>query len=405
MPTANRHLGISFVDLLEQEATEETINIRAFTDATVMSAHSNMVVDPDQIEIEDAENRTPDSLIRRKRQAQAKAGVPAIVFTKNPGPDASILTAVQSFQTTATSMTGVGANFQGAAMDEISDMRVSTETAKIVDNNSSLMLNYFARNFADHLCKILVKLLNTAVNHGASPQLLEIKDSWKEAMPGTNIRPRTDFVLNADIGVNDAQEKSNKAQAVMSLIAAATGGGGADEQGNPIPQIPVELTPVAGYEAMKLSLEAQGIMNPDMYIQNPNVQPDEVQQATLQKFMSDISQAVPQMVQQAVSQMIEESKQLPESQLKLAQAAKTAKETEILDASVDEKVMIVATELEAEERREEEAVYEAAIAKDKQEADEELKREDLRLKEKELELQRETAAKSETTTTTSVVNP
>ena len=91
-------------------------------------------------------------------------------------------------------MTGVGANFQGAAMDEISDMRVSTETAKIVDNNSSLMLNYFARNFADHLCKILVKLLNTAVNHGASPQLLEIKDSWKEAMPGTNIRPRTDFV-------------------------------------------------------------------------------------------------------------------------------------------------------------------------------------------------------------------
>ena len=63
VPTANRHLGISFVDLLEQEATEETINVRAFTDATVQAAHSTMVIDPDQAEIEDAENRTPDSMI------------------------------------------------------------------------------------------------------------------------------------------------------------------------------------------------------------------------------------------------------------------------------------------------------------------------------------------------------
>ena len=97
--------------------------------------------------------------------------------------------------------------------------------------------------------------------------------------------------------------------------------------------------------------------------------------------------------------------QMPENQLKLAQAAKTAKETEILDANVDEKVMKVATELEAEERREEQSVYEAAIARDKQEADEAAKKEDLRLKEKELDLQREVAAGSGTTTTTSVVNP
>ena len=76
-PTANRHLGLSFVDMLEQEATEETINIRAYTDATVQAAHSNFVYDPDQVEDEDMENREPDSLIRRKRGVN-KAGIPAV---------------------------------------------------------------------------------------------------------------------------------------------------------------------------------------------------------------------------------------------------------------------------------------------------------------------------------------
>ena len=53
IPAANKHLGLSFVDLLEQEAAEETSNVRAFTDATVQAAHSNPIVDLDQIEVED----------------------------------------------------------------------------------------------------------------------------------------------------------------------------------------------------------------------------------------------------------------------------------------------------------------------------------------------------------------
>ena len=75
--------------MLEQEATEETINIRAYTDATVQAAHSNFVYDPDQVEDEDMENREPDSLIRRKRGIN-KAGIPAVEQLKLNGPDPSI---------------------------------------------------------------------------------------------------------------------------------------------------------------------------------------------------------------------------------------------------------------------------------------------------------------------------
>ena len=403
-PTANRHLGISFVDLLEQEATEETINVRAFTDATAQAAHGNWVVDPDQVEMDDMENRGPDTLIRRKRGAAQKAGVSAAEYVKQQGPDGSILQAVQSFQTTATALTGVGANFQGATQDEVSDMRVSTETAKIIDNNSSLMLNYFARNFADHLCKILVKLLNVAVNHGATPELLEIRNNYMEVDPGMLV-PRTDFILNADIGVNDAQEKGIKANAVMGLLAGASGGGGTGPNGEPIPQIPVQLTPLAGYEAAKLLLEANGVMNVDTYLVNPNIAPDQAQQAAFQQMMEQFQQMVPQMVQQGVAQAVETANQEADNQVKLAQAEKTREETAQLVDKSDKEAFEIANKLDAEERREDEAAMKVAVDQDKQETADYKVREDLRLKERELDLQEEAMKKAETTSSTAVINP
>ena len=405
-PTANRHLGISFVDLFEQEAVEETINVRAYTDATVQSAYSNYVYDPDQIEKDDMDNLGPDTRVRMKRGA-AKPGVPALEVIKQNGPDPSVLQAVEMFKGLATQMTGVGANFQGATQDEVSDMRVSTETAKIIDNNSSLMLNYFARNFADHLCKILLKLLDVAVNHGATPQLLEIKDSWKEAIPGVNMKGRSDFILNADIGVNDAQEKQMKASAVMQMITAASGGGGQAPDGSPIPQLPVQLTPTAGYEAAKLFLEANGVTNTDMIIQNPNIAPDQVQQAAFQQMLQEIQQAIPAMVQQGVQQAVEIANQEADNTLKLAQAGKVQAEIDRMEDQADKEAWDTANKIDAEERREEADLHNAATNEVKADNEYELKQRELDLKEEELKILREVKTESSDADkkTTGVVSP
>ncbi len=408
LPTGNRWLGLSFVDLLEQEAREETINMRAFTDATVQAAHSNPIVDPDQMEMDDIENRAPDTVIRRKRGAAQKAGVAGLEWTKQPGPDPSILQLVQSMQSGATTLTGVGANFQGASSDEVSDMRVSTETAKIIDNNSSLMLNYFARNFGNLLCKTLVKILNVAVMHSATPQIMEIKSRWEEVDP-MSMKPRSDFILNADIGVNDAQEKLNKANTIMSLLQAASGGGGQDAQGNPIPSIPVQLTPTAGYEAAKQLLSANGVLNVDQYLINPQIAQEQVQQQGVAEMIQGM---VTQGVQQAMQQAVQQAMQMPEAQKlqaeagKLqAEAGKLGAETEKVGAEIEEKVYNVANKLDAEDRREDADVEKAAAQRDQADTADWKAREEIRLKEAELEILRETAKAAKEPGITGVASP
>ncbi len=397
IPTGNRWLGLSFDDLVGQEMIEETINMRAFTDATVQAAHSNPVVDPDQIEMDDIENRAPDTVIRRKRGAAQKQGIAGVEWVKQPGPDPSILQVVQAFQSGSTTLTGVGANFQGASSDEVSDMRVSTETAKIIDNNSSLMLNYFARNFANLLCKTLTKLLNVAVMHSATPQIMQIKSRWEDVDP-MSMKPRSDFILNADIGVNDAQEKNSKANSILQLLTAATGGGGQAPDGTPIPQVPVQLTPTAGYEAAKNLLAANGVMNVDQYLINPQVAQEQVQQAGVQEMIEGmVQQGIQAGVQQAIQQAMaapEAQKMQAEAQKLNAEAGKLTAETGKVDAEVEEKVFEIANKLDAEDRREDADIQKAASTQDMADTADWKAREDVRLREEELKILRETKEKA-----------
>lgn len=400
LPTANRWLGLGFWDLLEQHAKEETLNMRAFTDATVQAAHANPIVDPDQIETDDVENRKPDSMIRRKRGAAAKAGVPGIEWTKQPGPDPSILGVVESFQTTATSLTGVGTNFQGATVDDTADMRVSTETAKIIDNNSSLMLNYFARNFANLLCRILVKVLNVAVNGSATPQLLEIKNNWENADP-VMMQARSDFILKADIGVNDEQDKFAKAQAIQGLIAA-TQGGGTGPDGQPIPALPIQLTPTAGYEAAKIFLEAQGIVNPDMWVVNPQIAQEQVQTQAAQEM---IAQITTQTVEQMVPQIMEQAMQSVDARVAEADIAKKTAEAESIKTKTDREAFDVANKDLAEDRRTEEAAMKEATDQRKLDLQERELEAKIRQTDRELDIQEKLAEQAKETKTSNVVSP
>ena len=237
--------------------------------------------------------------------------------------------------------------------------------------------------------------------------MLEIKDSWKEATPGVTIKGRSDFIMNADIGVNDAQEKLNKATAAMSMIQSASGGGGTDAQGNPIPQLPIQLTPNAGYEVAKMFLEANGVAAVDLIVQNPGIPPDQAQQASFQAMMQEFQQAIPAMVEQGVQQAVETANQEADSQYKLAQADKVRREIDQMDDEAEKSAFEVANKLDAEDRREDSDVQKAAAAMTQAEAADFKVREDIRLRQEELELQKEIARKTpaDGNKTTSVVSP
>ena len=216
IPTGNRWLGIGIPDLIQAEAKEETLNIRAFTDATVQAAHSNKVVDPDQIEMRDVENLGPDDIIRRQPNS-GKQGVPAFEVLKAPGPDPSVLQAAEKFQAIASQQTGVGAAFAGASQDQLSVMRMDKESIKNITNKSSLALNGMSRNYVNFLCEVLVKLYNTGVKGSASPLLVELAAKWEELNPKL-MKPRAEYLLTADVGVDDHAERMQASTPVCNSL-------------------------------------------------------------------------------------------------------------------------------------------------------------------------------------------
>ena len=221
------------------------------------------------------------------------------------------------------------------------------------------------------------------------------------------MKPRSDFILNADIGVNDAQEKQTSAQAIMSMLAAASGGGGQGPNGEPIPQIPVQLTPLAGYEAAKKMLEASGVMNADTYIVNPNIPPDQAQMAAFQQMMEQMQQMIPQAVAQGVEQAVEVAKQGPQNQKAMAEAAKITAETDRLMEQSEKEAFEIANKLDAEDRREDEAAMKAAADQDQAETADWKAREDIRLRERELDLQEKSIEQTsdDKKSATAVINP
>ena len=254
IPTANRWIGISLWDMLEQEAREETNLTRAFTDAAVQAAHPNVIFDPGVINSDDIANRGPDSTIEVVEGAVVQQGVQPLDVLKLPGPDATVQAAIQHFKAQGSELTGIGSGLTGASAAEISDTRLDKDTANAVQTNSVQFQNYMSRNFGNLICKIHVKILNTAIKGGASKKLLEIQDSWKEIEP-LGMKPRADFILNIDVGVHDKKDKLEKAQGILQAVSTLTGQPQSDGS---VLGIQAELLPTAGYELGKIMLEGFG---------------------------------------------------------------------------------------------------------------------------------------------------
>ena len=406
IPTANRWLGIGLWDILEQEAREETTLTRAFTDSAVQAAHPNLHYDPNVYESDDIYNRGPDTVIRAVLGGVPQQGVDPLGVLTLPGPDPSVQAAITHFKTQATESTGVGAGFQGATSDELSDMRMDKEGVKAIQNNSTLLLNFMARNYAKFLCGVLVKILDVSIKGGASPKLLEIQDAWKKVEP-IGLKPRSDFILDADIGVNDAQEKVNKVNAIIQAVGLLTGQPGPDGQ---VMGIQAELLPTAGYEIGKMMLESQGALDAvDKIFVNPQVAEDAQVQAAIQGAVAEVQQQMQaQMAQmeEQIRQQVTMELQVEQKKAELAvEERKVSLEERKQDHAEDRDAFDAATKDVAEERREDADAYKATYDERKLDIEQQKVDDNKELKLRELDTQEAIAEKAAESKATAVVSP
>ena len=407
IPTANRWLGIGLWDILEQEAREETALTRAMTDAAVQAAHPNIAFDPGVYESDDVYNRGPDTVIRVVEGAVPQQGVAPFEVVKLPGPDPTVQGSIEHFRNRAEEACGSGVGIQGANSQEISDMRLDKEAAAGMQKQSTQFLNFMARNYADFLCKVMVKILHTAIKGGASPALMKIKDDYKTVAP-QGLKPFELFVLDVDIGVNEAAEKLNKAVGIMQAVGML--------QGQPDPQtgqvigVTAELLPTAGYEIGKLILEAHGAKDlVDSIFLKPDTVEDPQVQAAIKKAVGEIEAQHQQQMAQMQQQITEQVKLELQTAQKQAEVELKAREMDLKerdqDFKEDEAAFKVATGDVAEERREDADATKLAIADNQNDTARHKIDTDAELKREELELLKKQAAESEEKKTTGVVSP
>ena len=407
MPTANRWIGIGDWDMLQYEMREITTLTRAMTDAAAQAAHPNLAFDPGVYEADDIINRGPDTVIRVIEGALPQQGVTPLEVIQLPGPDPTVQATVEHFLKQSEDISGVGVGIQGASAEDISDMRLDKEAAGTMQRQSTQLLNYKARNYANFISKVITKGLNTAIKGGASAKLLQIQDKWVELDP-KGWSPRSDYVLGIDVGVNGPEEALKKAKGVMTALGLL--------QGQPDPQtgqvlgITAELMPTAGFEVGKLILEAHGAK--DMVhkvLLDPGVKEEPQVAAAIEAEVNKVKEAMQQQLASMEEDIREQMKLELQTEVEQAKVAlderKVVLDERKQDYVEDEAAFKIAISDDAEERREDADSYKTAT--DERRLDIEEKKVDNAkdAKDRELDLQERVHKESTELKTTSVVSP
>ena len=304
IPTGNKWIGLSFFDLLTHDLREESTNTRAFTNATTDAAHPHAIIDFGQIEQKDVLDIRPGTMFRVKANAP-QSNRPPIEWTQAPGPDGSVLSAIELFKQNASTFTGVGQGFQGGTMQDTKSMRIGEDAAKVIENHSSLMQNYYSQKLDDMLAELMVKIWNTAVRAGVKPEMYHSKGEWEQLDPSQQ-EARYEFIINADVGIDAKAEKRQKALEMMQVMA------------QPVPG--VQFLPQAGYEVAKMWFEANDMMDVDNLLVNPTTQEMVGQDPQVIHFMNQAEAQMQSQMAGAVEQARQEVLQMPDVMLKSAQA-------------------------------------------------------------------------------------
>ena len=386
---------------------EVTTLSRAMTDAAAQAAHPNIAFDPGVYETDDIYNRGPDSIFRVIEGAIPQQGVNPIEVIKLPGPDPTVQSTIDYFKTNVDDISGVGVGIQGASAAEISDTRLDKDSAGAIQKQSTQLLNYMARQYAFFMKDLMTKLLNTAIKGGASSSLLMIKDKWNELDP-RGWQPRSDAVLDLDIGVNDAQEKLNKALGIQTALGLLTGQ--PDPQTGEVLGVTAELMPSAGYEIGKLILEAHGAKDlVHKVLMDPGVKEDPQVQAVIETEVAKVEAAAQQQIAAMEEQLRKQIQLEMNAQEKAAENAikerAVALDERKQDFTEEEAAFKVAISDDAEDRREDESAMDSANKDRALDIQEKKIDNDKELKVRELESMERIAEKAQEAKATAVVSP
>ena len=303
----NRWNGIGLWDINEQECRSDTILNRAFEDSAVQAAHPTLSYDPGVYDSDSIYNRGPDSVFEVKVGATPQPGVKPLEVISIPGPDPVVQQAIQHYKSQASENTGIGSGLETATASEISDTRIDKATSANITANSTKLRNMMSRNLSKLIGKLHKRMLNCAIKGGGTPQLLEIQDSYNEVDP-VGLKPKSDFVLNVDVGINDAKEKLDRVNSILNAVSVL--------QGSPDPTtgetlgITAELLPTAGFELGKMMLEAHNATEAVSKIfLKPEVSEDPQVSATIQKALDEQAQQFQAQLAQVSEQAKAEAEQ------------------------------------------------------------------------------------------------
>ena len=316
IPVGGRWLGLSLADLIWDEDKSVTTNMRAADNGVLQSTYANPIVDREQIEIDDVINRAPDTVIRRKLNAIQKTGVPGLEWTKTPGLDGNTFQLVEKYQEFAGTSTGAGKFFQAHERDNVASARVGEDTAKLIENNSDLMLDDISSNFWSFWTDVLLMLHNAAIMGKATPVSFRLNGEEVTIDPVEDLPIIKHADIDLVIGSNEEQNQIDNAMKGLELMQALEA----------TPSIANILTPAGKTAILANVLTAIGADKEDLSImiqaQGPAdaLQSPEVQQA--------IQQATEQAQQQAQAE-IEAYKKSVEMEMKMM---KTQAEVEKLQA-------------------------------------------------------------------------
>ena len=282
---AGRWLGLSLADLNWDEDTSITNNMRAADNSILKSTYANPIIDEEQVRIEDVLNAAPDSVIRRQLNAVPKQGVAAVEWTKHPGLDGQVFSLIDKYQEFSGTATGTGKFFQGHDQDNISSTRVTAETAKIIENNSDLMLDEISSNFWDFWRDVLIMAHNASIIGEATPISFMHDGEHLTISPMEDLKIVKQGEIDIAIGSNEESNKLEQAQNILKTIV---------ELETTAPSLAAMISPEGKAAAMAELFKALGAENAEQYLTPQNNDPlaaPEVQEAIAQAQQSAEQQA------------------------------------------------------------------------------------------------------------------
>ena len=267
----NRWRGMDPIDTVMEEDKSATLQYRMMEDGLIQSQHPNIIANPNQYNIDSILNREPDSIIEEISNNFSKEQGTGIDVLKLPGPDATGLQMYEKMQERAGTNTGAGKFFQPFESDNLATARINTETASIIENNSNLMLDDYADNFAVFIrkCGMMICKLGKA---GGTPITVILKGEPFTVDP-IKLPPVYSVDIDIVLGVTAKQEERAKATNTFQMIEALTN----PNTANPV--VASRFKPESIDKILIDLLAANDIDNPEEMLQPQNGPPAEVQMA------------------------------------------------------------------------------------------------------------------------------